>query len=70
MLSNNGMFLYPGIDEFIIVVNGVIIFISWSLKRLVERMNHAKEEDVQYNGDRVADFPGRFAADGLLAGAT
>ena len=39
-----------------------------SLKRLLERIQHAKEKDVQHNGDCAAGFPAWFAAHGLLAG--
>ena len=40
-----------------------------SLKGLPERIEDAKEKDVQHNGDRTAGFPGWLIATGLLAGS-
>ena len=39
-----------------------------SLKGLLERIQHAKEKDVQHNGDSVTSFPNRLVATGFLAG--
>lgn len=52
---------------FCFAVKAIVYTDNWSLKRLLERIQYAKEEDVQHNGDCTPGFSGWLIAHSLLA---